>query len=222
MKSFQFRYNLHLEGTLGIAFTHTLASTAAALNASKDAIHILCATPFLVCENITTKIAFATLHQVDIGQHTISLEALRELIRDGCGAVKTSKRDQLQDESVPLLVHELKSKQNWKWGQIDIPFLSKVPDKALELLFAETMAHPVEARAQVVHQLFAWVHTSDLLREACSLLYARITSLKPEEVGVRRKCDGALGRCGKSRTVVVEAFTRSRDIPAELYGRTSN
>ena len=52
--------------------------------------------------------------------------------------------------------------------------LSKIPDKALQLLLCEAVTHPVEAGAQVVNQLLSWPHLVDISRKASCLLHAGI------------------------------------------------
>lgn len=55
-----------LEASFRVTFTHTLAATATALNATQNAVQIACTAPFLMCEDVTTKLALTTLDEVDI------------------------------------------------------------------------------------------------------------------------------------------------------------
>jgi hypothetical protein len=97
-----------------------------------------------------------------------------------------------------------------------LPFLAQIPDEALQLIFRETVSHPVEARAEIVNELLSRVHISDLLSKACGFLHAWVTSLQPQQISEWSKLDSTLRCCRKTGTVVIEAFFRSGDIPAEL------
>jgi hypothetical protein len=97
-----------------------------------------------------------------------------------------------------------------------LPFLAQIPNEALQLIFRETVSHPVEARAEIVNELLSRVHISDLLSKACSFLHAWITSLQPQQISEWSKLDSTLGCCRETGTVVIETFFRSGDIPAEL------
>jgi hypothetical protein len=81
------------------------------------------------------------------------------------------------------------------------------------------VSHPVEAGAEVVYKLLSRAHFSDFFSKACSLFHTWVTSFQPQQIGERRKFDSTLRCCGKTGTVVIEAFLCSRNIPAELDRR---
>lgn len=96
------------------------------------------------------------------------------------------------------------------------PFLAQIPDETLQLVFRKAVSHPVEARAKVVNELLSRVYISNLLSETSGFLHAWISSLQPQQISEWSKLDSTL-RCRREPgTVVVEAFFRARDIPAEL------
>jgi len=92
-----------VEASFRIAFTHTPTTTAATLDTTQNTIKVTSTTPFLMCENIATKLAFTTLNQVHICKHTIGFEALGELVGDRGSTVQTSQRDELKNKSVNML-----------------------------------------------------------------------------------------------------------------------
>ena len=61
-----------------------------------------------------------------------------------------------------------------------------------------------------------------VLRKPCSFLHTGVCSLKPEKISVGPELDRTLGRSRQARTVVVEAFPRSRNVPVELNGGACN
>jgi hypothetical protein len=126
--------------------------------------------------------------------------------------VQTGQRDELENKSVKR-VSQLNRQ---KCCMSRLPFLAQIPDEALQLIFRESMSHPVEARAEVVNELLSRVHMSDLLSKACGFLHAWVTGLQPQQISEWSKLDSTLGCCRKTGTVVIEAFFRSGDIPAEL------
>lgn len=71
-----------MEASFRVAFTHTPTATATTLDATQNTVEVACATPLLMCEDITTKFPLTTLDQVYICQHAIGLEALGELVGD--------------------------------------------------------------------------------------------------------------------------------------------
>jgi len=54
-------------------------------------------------QDITSKLTLALLHDIDVSEHAVGLEALGELVTDRRGTVKTRERDELEDESRMLL-----------------------------------------------------------------------------------------------------------------------
>lgn len=83
----------------GVALTHTLAAAAAALDRSKDAIHVRRATPLLVREDIDAELFLAGLDETHIREHALVLERTRQLRRDRGVGVQAGQRNQLQHES---------------------------------------------------------------------------------------------------------------------------
>jgi len=90
--------------------------------------------------------------------------------------------------------------------------LGNVPDKRLERSLIKALGHPVEGRAQVVHELLAGVLGTNLASESPRLLNIGVTGLDPQKIGVRSKLLGALGRSWEPGTVVVEAFAGARAV----------
>ena len=58
----------------------------------------------------------------------------------------------------------------------------------------------------------------DLRRKARGFPHAGVRRLEPEQIGMRRVCDGAFGRRGQAGAVVVEALAGARDVPVEGDG----
>ena len=90
--------------------------------------------------------------------------------------------------------------------------LRKVPDERLERLLSEALVHPVERRAEVVHQLLSRELLADLTGKASGHADMRVAGLNPEEIGVRSKVDGTLGGRGLTGLVVVVALTGPGDV----------
>lgn len=98
------------------------------------------------------------------------------------------------------------------------PMLSHVPDEGSEGGFVEAVACPVEGGAEVVDELLAREGGADLGGEGSGFGDGGVGGLEPEEVGVGGEGEGALGGCGEAGKVVVEAFARAGDVPAEGDG----
>ena len=101
----------------------------------------------------------------------------------------------------------------------EIPMLRKIPDEGLQSLLSEALTHPVERRAQVVHQLLAREGTADLAGQLARLGDVGIARLHPQEVGVGGELAGALGGGRETRLVVVEAFAGARAVAGPDDGR---
>lgn len=101
----------------------------------------------------------------------------------------------------------------------EIPMLRKIPDERLQSLLSEALTHPVERRAQVVHQLLAREGTADLAGQLARLGDVGIARLHPQEVGVGGELAGALGGGRETRLVVVEAFAGARAVAGPDDGR---
>lgn len=69
------------------------------------------------------------------------------------------------------------------------------------------MAHPVERRAEVVHELLARVNGVHIASQFAGLGDIRIAGLNPQEVAVRSEFLSALCGGGEASAVVVESFT---------------
>ena len=69
------------------------------------------------------------------------------------------------------------------------------------------MSHPVERRAEVVHELFARVRLPNLSSQLPCLLDVWVTSLHPEEICVWCELLRSLSCSWESGAVVIESFT---------------
>lgn len=141
-------------------------------------------------QNIAAELLLPLLHQLYIRQHALVLKRLTQLIRDRRRAMQSRQRNKLQHE----------------------PFLPEVPDEALQALGREAVAHPVEARGEVVYEFLAWQLRADVGGESGCFLHVRVRRLEPEEVGVGPEGDGALGGRGDAGPVVVVAFAGAGDV----------
>ena len=102
------------------------------------------------------------------------------------------------------------------------PFFAKIPDKVFQLLFAETLAHPIEARTEIVNKLLIREYFSNILCKAGGLLHTWVPCLEPEQVCVGTELNGTLSGRGKSGAEVIEPFSRAWNIPTEGYRRASD
>lgn len=90
---------LTLELAFSVAFAHAPTTAATTLDGSNDAVHVACATPLLMGQNIDAKLLFAPLNEINVRKHSICLEVLGELVRNRCVRMHTSEGDELQHES---------------------------------------------------------------------------------------------------------------------------
>jgi hypothetical protein len=58
--------------------------------------------------------------------------------------------------------------------------LRQIPHERPQTRFVEALPHPVERRAEVVHQLLPRMAFADLAREFRGLRHARVRGLEPE------------------------------------------
>lgn len=121
-------------------------------------------------QNVTSKRLLLLLDQVDVGLHALGLKVLRKLPGGQTVGMQTSQRDELHNEAS----------------------LSKLPNELLEILLVEAMSGPVETGTQVVDQPLTGVLLADLSGKGLGLSKIRRLGLKPEQIGVRSKCNCAL------------------------------
>lgn len=101
----------------------------------------------------------------------------------------------------------------------NLPVLRQIPYKTLKRLLRETLTHPVEARAKIIHEPFSWILCADFAGELAGLLDVGVSRFDPEKVGVGSELLGALGGGGHAGFVVVVAFSCARNVPVEVHGR---
>lgn len=82
----------------GVTLAHALAAAASALDRAEDAVHVGCAAPLLVGENVDAELLFTRLDEADVGEHTLVLECAGQLGGDGGVGVEAGQGDQLEDE----------------------------------------------------------------------------------------------------------------------------
>lgn len=92
------------------------------------------------------------------------------------------------------------------------PVFRQIPDKRFQRSFVKSLAHPVERRAEVVHELLARVNGVHIAGQFAGLGNIRVAGLNPQEVAVRSKFLSALCGSGEASAVVVESFTSARDV----------
>ena len=97
--------------------------------------------------------------------------------------------------------------------------LSKIPYERFQRRLIETLAHPVERRAEIVYKLLPRILGSDVSSKSPSFLNTGIGRLEPEQISIRSKLDGPFRGGLEASLVVVEAFASSRDIPGEGDGK---
>ncbi len=51
-------------------------------------------------QHVAPGLLLPPLHEIDVRQHAVFLERLRELVRDGRGGVQAGEGDELEDEAV--------------------------------------------------------------------------------------------------------------------------
>lgn len=96
--------------------------------------------------------------------------------------------------------------------------LSKVPDEGFQRCFIEALAHPVEGRTQIVHQLLSRISVSYFTCKTAGFLYAWIRRLQPQEISIWSELDCSLCSCRESSAIVIEAFSGPWNIPRERDG----
>ena len=97
----------------------------------------------------------------------------------------------------------------------------QIPNEVLQAFFCETMSHPIETGAQIVHKLLVGVDASNFAGKVRSLLHAWGPSFNPEQIRVWSKLSASLGRCFHSSFLMVKALASSWNVPRKEYGRLS-
>ena len=97
--------------------------------------------------------------------------------------------------------------------------LSKVPYERFQRRLIETLAHPVERRAEIIYELLPRILGSDVSGKSASFGNTGIGRLEPEQISIRSKLDGPFRGGWEASSVVVEAFASSRGVPGEEDGR---
>jgi len=96
-----------------------------------------------------------------------------------------------------------------------LPVLRKVPDERFQRCFIEALAHPVEGRTQIVHQLLSRISVPYFSCKPAGSLYVWICCLQPQEISIRSELYCSLCSCRKSSTIVIEALSSPWNIPRE-------
>src|SRR4051794_32945023 len=114
-------------------------------------------------QDIAAQLLLSRLYQLDIRQHALILERPAQLTCDRSSRVYACQRNELEHKTM----------------------LRQIPDKRLESLLREALAHPVETWGEVVYELLARVDGADFAGEFGSFLDVRVARLDPQQVGVR-------------------------------------
>ena len=161
-------------------------------------------------EHVTTDFLLLPLHEVDICEHAIGLEARGEFGSRGCVQVQPCEGDELENEALLAEVPD-------EVLQVLIFALSQLPHHRRDINVGgitrtrEALGGPVEARAQVVHEPLSGVLLPDLAREATRLGEVGELRLKPDHVRVRREGEFTFDGGLNTARIVIVALAGLRD-----------